>query len=1043
MSDVVEGARLSPQQRRLWALREAHGPLVVQLAADLEGPLDRAALRAAVDRAVARHDILRTTFQPVPGLRVPVQVVVEDRACVWTEGDAQPGEQPDEQLDEMDRLLAEEAGALAEPVLRARLTALAPDRHLLILTLPALLGDHGTLRRLFAEIADGYAGTPPEEEPVPYWQYAEWLNDLQDEEGAAAERSYWERRLPAAGRPAPRLPFERDAEAPWRPGRLFLETEPGLLVAVRRAAQERGATLPAFLLAAWQVLLRRLTGEEELTVGVAVDGREYEELAGALGPFARALPVRARWPADARFEEIVQGAGKALAEAAQRQRFFAWEPSRAAARDLRNPPFLPFGFEHREEAPRRGVRGVAFSVRGETAPCDRSKVALVCQEGANRLTLELIWDAARLDEEEVRRLAERFQALVASAAAAPRRMAAELDLLPSDERRRLEDWGGGREAAVPDRCVHELFEEQAARTPDAPAVDFGDRKLSYRELDARANALARRLREIGVGPEERVGLSAELSPAALVGLLAILKAGGAFVPVDPNGPAERRAFLLSDAGVRVMVTSSAASPPAGFGGERIVVDLEEEPVGEAASYAHPANLAYVLYTSGSTGLPKGVGVEHRQLVSYLGFVDRVLFGEGVRSCPLVTPLTFDASLKQILAPLLRGGTVWGLSGDAAIDPAALVAELARRQEVALNGTPTLWRALLEEIERSGSAGSLSGLKRLLLGGERLNPELLERTASVLPGVEVWNLYGPTEATANATFARLAPGEPVTLGRPIDGARVRLLDRALQPVPPGVAGEIWIGGSGVARGYLGRPGLTAERFLPDAGGERLYRTGDLGRFTAGGEIEFLGRIDHQVKIRGFRIELGEIEARLELHPGVREAAVVLRDEPGNPRLAAFVVPEKRSSPGAAELRASLREMLPEYMIPSAFVVLERLPRLSSGKVDRASLPDTVESAASERPFVAPRTATERRLAEIWAEVLGRESVGVEDNFFELGGHSIQSIQISHRANAAGLVLTPRDLLQHPTIAGLAALAEAAAPPLPPLAADAPDWEEGSL
>ncbi len=1030
MTDVVEGARLSPQQRRLWALGEVHGPLAVQLAADLEGPLDRGDLRAAIDRAVARHDILRTRFQPVPGLRVPVQVVAEDGACVWNEDGP------------------EEADVLSEPALRAQLVALQPNHHLLILTLPALLGDRGTLRQLIAEIADGYAGAPPDGEPVPYWQYAEWLNDLQEEEGAAEERAYWERRLPAAGRPAPRLPFERETEGPWRPARLSLQAEPGLLASAQRAARERGVTVAAFLLASWQVLLRRLTGEDELTVGVTIDGREYDELAGALGPFARALPVRARWPADARFEEIVQGSGKALAEAAQRQRFFTWEPSRAAARDLRHPPFLPFGFEYREEVPRREVRGVTFAVRGETAPCDRFKLGLVCHEAASRLTLELTWDAARLDEEEVRRLAERFQALVASAAAAPRRMAAELDLLPSEERRRLEDWGQGREAAVPDRCVHELFEEQAARTPDAVAVDFGDRKLSYRELDARANALAHRLRALDVVPEERVGLSAELSPAAVVGLLGILKAGGAFLPVDPNGPTERRAFLLSDAGVRVMVTSTATSPPAGFGGERVIVDLDEELEGveSLASGVHPANLAYVLYTSGSTGLPKGVGVEHRQLASYLGFADRIVFGERVRSCPLVTPLTFDASLKQILAPLLRGGTVWGLSGDEAIDPAALVAELSRRQDVALNGTPTLWKALLEEIERSGSASTLSGLKRLLLGGERLSPELLERTTAVLPGVEVWNLYGPTEATANATFARLSPGEPVTLGRPIDGARVLLLDRACQPVPPGVAGQIWIGGNGVARGYLGRPGLTAERFLPDAQGERLYRTGDLGRLTASGEIEFLGRIDHQVKIRGFRIELGEIEARLEMQSAVREAAVVLRDgDPGGPRLAAFVVPERRSFPGASELRASLREMLPEYMIPSVFVVLERLPRLSSGKVDRASLPDAAEAAAaSDRPFVAPRTATERQLAEIWTEVLGRERLGVEDNFFELGGHSIQSIQISHRANAAGLALTPRDLLQHPTIAGLAALADAAdaagAPPLPP---NTPDWEEGSL
>src|SRR6202035_4303262 len=419
----------------------------------------------------------------------------------------------------------------------------------------------------------------------------------------------------------------------------------------------------------------------------------------------------------------------------------------------------------------------------------------------------------------------------------------------------------------------------------------------------------RRLRELGVGPERVVGLALEPSPAAVVGLLAILKWGGTFLPLDPHGPAERRAFMLRDSGAAVLVTRGGlAEGFRDFAGERVLVDAEglldggEAGPGDAPSpggEAGPENLAYVLYTSGSTGTPKGVGVEHRSLASYLAFIDRVLFGDAVRICPWLSALTFDASWKQVLAPLTRGGAVWGLGGGGELDPAALLASLAGRRGVALNGTPSLWKAVLDEVERAGAAPSLAGVSRLLLGGERLSRELFARSAAALPAAEIWNLYGPTETTANSAVARLAAGALVTIGRPIAGTRIQLLDAGLQPVPAGVAGELYVAGAGVARGYLGRTDLTAARLLPDPfaalPGGRLYRTGDLGRLTPAGEIEYLGRTDHQVKVRGFRIELEEIEARLALHPAVREAAVLAETAPGDgsaTRLVAYVVPDGR-------------------------------------------------------------------------------------------------------------------------------------------------------
>ncbi|HVR99442.1 MAG TPA: amino acid adenylation domain-containing protein, partial [Thermoanaerobaculia bacterium] len=520
-------------------------------------------------------------------------------------------------------------------------------------------------------------------------------------------------------------------------------------------------------------------------------------------------------------------------------------------------------------------------------------------------------------------------------------------------------------------------------------------------------------------------LCAERSAEMVIGVLGILEAGGAYVPMDPSYPADRLAWLWEDSGAPLLVTQERlAGRVPGSAGHEVFLDhiptngLDEAPV---LLSDHPA---YAIYTSGSTGKPKGTLVGHSSLMGYLGWLHEGL-GLAGRALPLITSLSFDASLKQLLAPLLRGDTVWIPEHDAASQPAALLGELASRPGAALNCVPSLWRAMLDLIE--ADAAPVPDLGTLLLGGEPLDAALVERTRAALPRVEVWNLYGPTEATANASFARVTAGGSPVIGRPAAASRLYVVDPRLEALPAGVPGELVIGGAGVARGYLGRPALTAERFVPDPFGEpgsRLYRTGDLARFRPDGQLKFLGRIDEQVKVRGFRIEPGEVEATLAAHPGVQRAVVVAREDGGDRRLVAYVVTDGEVTPEG--LRAFAGEVLPAYMVPSAVELLEALPLLPGGKVDRRALlrRPAPERAAAEPAGgrVLPRNEAEEVLAAVWREVLRLGEVGVEENFFELGGDSILSIQVVSRAARAGLRLTPRQVFEHPTVAGLAAVAQ---------------------
>ncbi|MCC6416687.1 MAG: amino acid adenylation domain-containing protein, partial [Gemmataceae bacterium] len=1043
-------------QRRLWFLdqlgqdREVYN-IVYQIR--MTGPVDEPALRRALETLVERHATLRTTFadeggQPVQVIAPPAPIELEllDLTAL------PPGERDADAAE----VAAEEGRFVFDlaqgPLWRARLVRLAAEDHLLLWTMHHIVSDGWSMWVLVRELAAAYeallANRPPTLPPLPlrYADFSQWQCGWLQGAVLEGQLGYWTKRL-AGSLPVLQLPVSRTRpKTQTFRGAVHRFALPlDLAKALEEVSRHEGVTPYMALLAAFVGLLHRYSGQEDILVGTPIANRNRAETEGIVGLFINTLVLRTDVSGDLTLRELLarirQGSLEAFAH--QDLPFDLLVQAVKAERSASHQPLFQvlFNYLHgvTQDLTVGGGRWLAEQGHNGTAKFDLTLQMEETQQGLRGL---FEYNTDLFDAPTVERLTGHFQVLLRGLLADLDRRLSQVLLLTDAERRQLlVQWNATRADYPRDRCTHQLVEEQAARTPDRVAVVFDNRQLTYGELNARANQLAHHLKTLGVGPETLVGLCVERSTDMVVGLLGILKAGGAYVPLDPDFPRDRLAFYLQDSAMPVLVTQRRlVTRLAGHRARTVCLDADAAALAaqrrdNLPATATPANLAYVIYTSGSTGKPKGVQVPQGALVNFLNAMRRRPGLTEQDTLLAVTTLSFDIHALEVWLPLTVGAKVVVVSKDVAGDGVRLLERMTECAATVLQATPATWRLLLE--------AGWQGTRRLkaLCGGEPMTVELAEKLLGRVE--ELWNMYGPTETTVWSTVHRVtSAGGPVPIGRPIDNTQIYLVDAHHNPVPVGVVGELLLGGDGVARGYLNRPELTAEKFVPDpfvapappcpppprggrGGTPRVYRTGDLARYLPDGNLECLGRVDHQVKVRGFRIELGEIETILGQHPAVQGNVVVARkDDAGADYLAAYVIPRPGQDATPDDLRRHLHAKLPDYMVPSYFVILEQFPLTPNGKIDRKALPAPQQGLASAgqaaRAAVAPRDDAERELAQIWEDVLKVRPVGVTDNFFDLGGHSfLAAVLIARIRQQMGHALPLGMLFEAPTVEKLAA------------------------
>jgi amino acid adenylation domain-containing protein len=1040
-------------QQRLWFFQQMYPDSAaynMPLATWLRGRLHVDRLEDALNEIIRRHEALRTSIDLVDGQ--PAQLISPSQTISVPVSDLS-GLPAAEREAEARRLAAAEVGRAFDlrsgPLLRAHLLRLSAEEHVLALVLHHVVCDGWSIDVLFNELSTIYAAyaagqsSPLPELPVQYADYAVWQREWLAGDVLDEQLEYWRGQL--EGAPALlELPTDRPRPQVRSLNGSFVSFDfaPGLASKLRQLCQREGVTLFMLLLGAFQLLLSRHGGQTDVVVGTPIAGRNRQEVEGLIGFFVNTLVLRTDLSGGPSFRELLQRVREVclgayahaelplekLVEELQPERSLSHSPLFQVMFALQNTPD-----NEAQQMPGLEVRPVETGVT--TAAFD---LTLNVEEEAENIHGRLRYNTDLFDAGTIRRMAARYLLVLEAAADSLDRPITEVPLLTSAERRQvLQEWNETRRAFPPDTYVHELFEREAERAPERIALVFDERQLSYAELNQKAGLLARRLRRLGVGPDRTVALCFKRSSEMLVGILGVLKAGGAYAPLDPNAPPERLSFMLAETGAAVLLTQQSLthlfasqsegkrglvvlSPDAGW------TAVEESGGGDdkPARALSPDSLAYVLYTSGSTGRPKGVMVSHRNLANSI-LAQLASLREPVGNTLLLMSYFFDGSLFNIFCPLCQGGTLVVPRDGQQADPSAVLGLIAEKGVRHIFTVPSFYSLLLGQA----TPEHLQSVRVVHVGGETCSPQLVSRHRQLLPQADFFNEYGPTETTVWCTQYLCRPPADksfVPIGRPTSNAEVYLLDERLQPVPVGVPGQIYVGGRGVARGYLKHPGLTAETFIPHPfGGEpgqRLYRTGDVARFEPDGNIVFLGRADRQVKLHGYRIEPGEIEAELCEHESVRRAALVVReDAPGDRRLVAYVVADRERRPTTQELRDHLKSRLPDYMIPAAYVFLDALPLTRNGKLDRQALPPPGGAGPlAAEDYVAPRTKLERSLAALWQEILGVVRVGSRDNFFDLGGDSLRAALLINRLTQwLGEFVYVVALFEAPTVAALSA------------------------
>lgn len=1030
MITQAQGFQLSPQQQRLWLLQQDNSVYHACCAIVITGNLQVNVLKDALHKVVDRNEILRTKFYRPLGIKIPSQVI-EASDFLFLEAEIVSNHSFSELIDK------ELSQITAEDLLVAKLLRVNKDSNILLISIPALCADTVSLSNLVAEITSCYSACLQNDdildEPLQYADIAAWLNELLAAEESDAGRRYWQQiDISRCGsykliNENPQQPLEK-----FQPQVVNTTINQQLVNKIDQLTQKYQTTTATFLLTCWLILLWRLTGTSDLIIGTAFDGRNYEELKASLGLFAKYLPLTCPLENGDRFTDILAKVNHITTEMSDWQENFSWE---TANQQDGSTAFFPFCFEFTAAPQPHKAGEVTFTLYQHYVCSDRFKVKLAGVHTVDdELKAQFHYDGNLFAIADIENLANQFVCLLESAVEHPQANISQLNILtPAEIKQLLIDFNNTKTPDLSYQSIHHWFEAQCQQTPDNIAVVFAEQKLTYQELNKRANQLAHYLQSLGVGSEQLIGICVERSLLMVIGVLGILKAGAAYVPIDPNYPTERKEYILADTQMSLLLTQ--ASLAANFKADNITAicldtdseAINQQPQTNPISPTNADNLAYVIYTSGSTGKPKGTLIEHSGLVNYLNWCTQAYKVEQGSGTLVHSSLGFDLTITSLFSPLLVGSQVELLPEHQGIETLAQTIK-ARSNLSLVKITPAHLELLSQQLTAQEAAGRTNAF---IIGGENLTTQHINFWEKYAPDTILINEYGPTETVVGCCIYQVPQTHnysgSIPIGHPIANTQLYVLDQYLQLVPKGVIGELYIGGAGLARGYLNQPELTAQKFIPhpfnDEPGARLYRTGDQVRLGVDGTLEFLGRLDDQVKLRGFRIELGEIESLLSLHPTVKDAVVTVREDvAGDQRLVAYLVVQPESSLSVEDLRRFLQQKLPDYMIPSAFLALQNFPLTANGKVDRKALPapDKI-NAQIEQFFVAPRNSLEAQIAEIWSQVLRVEKVGIHHNFFTLGGHSLLMTQlISRMRDALGVELLIQEVFANPTLAELSVI-----------------------